>query len=190
MKKTLEERFWEKVDKDGPTQPHMTTPCWVWTGALFKKSGYGQFQMNGSPHLAHRVAHYFYKGLPPGALLVLHRCDYRPCVREDHLFLGTHADNGADMAAKGRGAEGNRNGLHLHPERRSFGMRNGHVTRPERTPRGVTNGRAKLSEEEVLAIRGRFRAGETQTALAAEFGLDQTSVSSIVRGETWKHLPL
>jgi len=36
-------------------------------------------------------------------LWVLHRCDNPPCCRPDHLFLGTPADNTADMIAKGRG---------------------------------------------------------------------------------------
>jgi hypothetical protein len=41
--------------------------------------------------------------IPPG-LCVLHRCDVRPCINPDHLFLGTQKDNMADLAAK-RGHE-------------------------------------------------------------------------------------
>ena len=36
---TIEERFWKKVDKNGPTLPHMETECWLWTGATNGKYG-------------------------------------------------------------------------------------------------------------------------------------------------------
>lgn len=45
--------------------------------------------------------------------------------------------------------------------------------------------RNKLSREEVAAIRARFARGETQTALATEFGVHKGHVSRIVNGKTW-----
>lgn len=93
--------FWERVRKgDG---------CWEWTGFV-RKDGYGQF---GRSKAAYRAAWELANGpIPPGAH-VLHSCDNRLCVRPDHLRLGTHGDNMADMAARGRSAARRRVGLGL-----------------------------------------------------------------------------
>lgn len=93
----LTERLWLKVRKgDG---------CWTFTGA---RNGYGYGVLietvDGQRHerLAHRVAWSEANGPIPAGMVICHHCDNPPCVRPDHLFLGTHADNMADMIAKGR----------------------------------------------------------------------------------------
>lgn len=75
--------------------------CWEWTAGADRK-GYGTITVGGRKVGAHRFSYRLFVG-EPGELFVLHRCDNPICVRPDHLFLGTHADNMRDMRSKGRG---------------------------------------------------------------------------------------
>lgn len=115
---TKEARFWAKVTKgDG---------CWEWAG-FRSREGYGQLRTGPrgrqKQELAHRVSWEVSVGPIPAGLLVCHHCDNPPCVRPDHLFVGTSSDNLRDSAAKGR----------MHP--------------------GSQHGMSKLIEAEVRAIR-------------------------------------
>jgi hypothetical protein len=138
--------------------------CLVWTGAKNSANDYGEIKTSrkDGPRRnirVHRRAYEEDRGPIPKGLLVCHRCDNSLCVNPDHLFLGTDADNSADKVAKGRQA------------------------------RGVTQGQAKLTEEDVHAIRARYALGDiSQRDLAAIFGVSQTLVRLIVNRKIWTHI--
>lgn len=99
MKRSVEDRFWAKVDKRGIGE------CWPWTGSR-SPLGYGYITVRRKYTLAHRLAHELCVGPIPPGLFVCHHCDNPPCCNPAHLFVGTSGDNIRDAAAKGRMARG------------------------------------------------------------------------------------
>ena len=158
MAKSLEERFWSKVDKNGPTMDHMDTNCWVWTAARDPK-GYGHLWHHGRLEGSHRLSLSFVLGRMPEPF-ALHACDNPACVRPDHLSEGTRSRNGKEAYNRG-----------LNPR-----------------PIGRENGRAKLTESDVREIRRRYGEGETQVSLGSHYGLDNAHISRIVRRKAWAHV--
>jgi len=161
--KTIQ-RFWAKVDKDGPVPPHCPElgPCWVWTAS--RRSGYGAFKVGGKMRGAHRVSWQIENGPIPGCgdhhgtMSIMHGCDNPACVRPTHLSAGAHIANMADRSAKGRQA-------------RCGGLR------------------SSLTEGWVAEIHSRYAAGGvSQSSLAAEFGVTPAHISQVLGGKRWAHM--
>lgn len=77
--------------------------CWEFD-IVGKETGYGYLAwwVKGVKKYlrAHRISWAVFYGPIPKGMHVLHRCDNKPCVRPDHLFLGTNEDNAIDAAIK------------------------------------------------------------------------------------------
>lgn len=183
--RTLEERFWSKVDTT-------STPdgCWLWTGSVYKKHGYGRLSLPVGEHRiqrffpAHRIGYIIQYGPIPPGLWVLHKppCVNRLCIR--HLYLGTHQDNMKDMVSLGRAF----NGADLHPESRARGEHHGTHTHPERIPRGEHHYNAKLPDTDVAMIRATYTGARgEQKALATQYHVSQALISMILNNK--KRLP-
>lgn len=171
---TVFERFFAKTKRADSPRPGMATPCLEWTASAKCKQGYGGFTLNGVTELAHRVAWWIRFGVWPSKLL-LHKCDNVKCVDTEHLFEGTDADNAADRESKGRG-------------KRQHGDRHWSRLCPEKIPRGEGHGCASLGEQDVIRMRILRAAGWSTYRLADEFGVAQSTASSICRRKTWSHV--
>ena len=88
--KSLEERFWAKVNK--------TDNCWVWKGST--SQGYGTFILEGKIKRATHISWFLHTGEWPKNQ-INHKCNNTLCIRIDHVYDGTLSDNGIDTLAIG-----------------------------------------------------------------------------------------
>ena len=171
-------KFWANVE--------MSPSCWIWRGSR-GANGYGLISTHGrnSQMGAHRFAWTLFHGHVPARMFVCHICDTPACVRPDHLFLGTPADNSRDMVNKGRVARGPR----TDTTNWRRGANHHWNTHPEDRLRGSKNGCAKLTEANVVTIRSEYGVGGiSQQQLADRFGVSQVAISLVVRREKWRHV--
>ena len=150
------------------------TGWWAWNGvrAVF---GYGKMIRQRRVVHAHRFAWQRENGPIPDGMFVLHHCDNPWCVKPDHLFLGTLADNIHDCMSKGR----------LKPPPIHIGQDNILVKRPELRPRGEKHHSNKLSTQQVFEI---INSTGSCAEVGWQYGVSKSLVSQIRNRKCWKHL--
>ena len=156
----IEQRFWKYIKK--------TPTCWLWVGRSKNEWGYGVIGLGGrnaGKERVHRLSWMMHNGAIPPGLFVLHKCDVPACIRPDHLFLGTAADNMKDCLSKNR------------------------INRSQRTT-GEKHYNHKVSLNDVIEIRRRRSGGEFLKTIAADFNITVSAVHSIAKGKNWKHTPV
>ena len=77
------------IDKDE------RTGCWDWQGYTDRK-GYGQINVAGKAHWAHRISYAAFEGEIPEGMTVNHRCARPGCINPEHLELMSNAENAAE----------------------------------------------------------------------------------------------
>lgn len=120
--------------------------------------GYGVFPFDNKIYHAHRLSYILTHGDIAKDLVVRHSCDNPPCVNPAHLSLGTRADNSADMVKRGRSSFGERRPL------------------------------AKLTEDQVCAIRKLKAEGKNSFEIAPAFGIAPGTVRNVANRHSWKHV--
>ena len=117
--------------------------------------GYGRLKRDGKATKATHLALQFAGRPLEDGQMACHTCDNPPCVRENHLIAETHAWNMADKAEKGR------------------------------QPAGADHHKAKLTADQVLAIRADPRR---YADIAITFGVSRANVVAIRMRKTWRDI--
>lgn len=134
--------------------------CWEWQ---FRKNacGYGTIKVKNKSELAHRISYTLLVGEIPKGVEVCHSCDNRCCVNPEHLWLGTHKENMQDRVNKGY---------------------------TKGIAQGEKNPREKLKETDIPVIRELYKMGYDSVVLGAQYGVSSSTISSIIRRESWNHV--
>lgn len=151
------ERFWARVNKNGPIIKEELGPCWIHNGTR-TRTGYGVCWLQGKPCLAHRFMWQFENGLIDGKIIICHKCDNTNCCRIEHLFAGSSADNMYDMWGKGRGTHGEKH----------------------------YNTKLSNDDVVAIFQRANVGTRGMQAFLAREYGVDQVTISAIANGWLWR----
>lgn len=149
----------ERIEAQSSPEPN--SGCLLWMGSA-NRTGYGFMSRPTGSRLVHRIYYELVKGPIPVGMVLCHKCDVPACINPTHLFLGTHNDNMADMARKGR-------------------SRNG----PGGVAYGSANAMARLTVADVIAIRADDR---TLAAIARSYGVSLSCIDHVKSRRNWRHI--
>ncbi len=154
------ESLWALVQRGDPAG------CWPWKGRI-SEGGYGRVQIDGKNYYAHRVIYnlvhpqYLSRSAPPDAAgfgFIRHTCDNPRCCNPLHMLIGDAALNGQDMVERERASR----------------------------PASFESPRAKLSADDVRAIRRQKADGATIRALALLYNVSKATISGLLYGRHYQ----
>jgi len=137
--------------------------CHEWTKHL-DKYGYGECSYHQKTRQIHRLIYELVNGPIEEGKVIRHTCDNRKCGNIEHLIIGTHADNSADMVARNRSKAS------------SGSFKKGQTA-------GENNITAKLTWKIVNEIRARKT--ESVKSLTEEYNVTSTTIRNILSFKTW-----
>lgn len=162
--------------------------CWIWTGAHTSGGRYGSAYFGGRVMPAHRAVWEIVNGAIPDGMELLHKCDVGLCVNPSHLMVGTHAENMADMVAKGRQRSiAGDNHWTRRDKDKAVAVAKANITNSHGS--GEENNNAKITLEIANKIRSAYSSNPylAMTELGAMFGLKREQTRKIVKGLAWNN---
>lgn len=138
------------------------TCCYEWLGAK-QSRGYSQVRYNGKQTQGHRILYALtHNETLFRSDLICHKCDNKWCMNISHIYKGSAWSNAMDRVADPNWNWKGRKGEKVHL--------------------------AKVTEDDVRAIRQKAQSGMTHRAIAKEYSIGKSAVGLIVIRQTWRHV--
>lgn len=192
--------------------PVTESGCWLWISTI-NIGGYGTIRVKGTNVPAHRLSHELFKGPIPDGFEIDHLCRVRCCVNPDHIEAVTPRENlrrstnfiAANMAKTHcpRGHEYTPENTYQYdkrPHRICKACEKIRASTDKAKARARESQRryylkkfgpqkARLSPDQVRAIRVRLASGQRDQEIAPDFHVSAGAIALIRRGLSWKNIP-
>ncbi len=118
----------------------------------------GYAQYGEKGNRVHRIVYEKHNGPIQENNCICHTCDNPRCINIDHLWEGTNKQNNEDKVSKGRSVKGEK------------------------------HHKSKLCVEDIICIKALYEYGTFQKKIAQKFNVSQSTISTIIRNEGWRHV--